>query len=288
MTSSRLRDRRRPADIDEVMQLLRPLFCSEQINYVSEDHDSGILFNAAIVDPGIRNMFLQVRATDWPWSWTNDKTLRLPLPDGEESVNQIPVRGHVDANYENQLVALGALDAMQVLRLRALDWEQPVFSELRCGLWRAAVDRFAAEAPEFMDGQRNLDVMKNIFDEMLIIGAASVDTADEDLFVALRRVEDGSVLTDLEEDLADLGAMLDLDCAESPYCLVDVDSFGNLLDERLTNFETAPDPREMLLEMRRRRICHVIEVVEPADDRFDAGRVTRYEARPSLPEVTCN
>src|SRR4029079_15013276 len=135
VAQARLRDRPTPSNLDEPINMLRPLFCSEQINYVSEDFNSGVLFSAAVVDPGIRNMYRAIRPDHWSWGWVNGDTMRLPVPNGDAALTQIPVRGNADIVTEQQLVALRALTPHQVLRVRALDWKKPVFSDFRCGLW---------------------------------------------------------------------------------------------------------------------------------------------------------
>ena len=106
---------------------------------------AGVLFSAAVVDPGLRNMYKAIRPDNWSWGWVNGDTMRLSPPTGDSALTQIPVRGAADIMTEQQLVALRALTPHQVLRVRALDWQKPVFSDFRCGLWTGAVERFRTD-----------------------------------------------------------------------------------------------------------------------------------------------
>ena len=54
VATARLRLRRNVTNVDEAMSLLRPLFCDEQLTYVTEDGASGVLSSAAAVDEGPR------------------------------------------------------------------------------------------------------------------------------------------------------------------------------------------------------------------------------------------
>src|SRR5678815_3483293 len=134
------------------MDLLRPVFCEEQVNYVSEEGKSGILAAQAILDPGMRALFQQVKA-DWPWDWVSVGQLRM---SGTSSpVSQIPVRGNADTMTETQLAVLGVLTAHQLIQVRALDWQRPVFSSFRCGLWKEADQRFEKDPPDLSDAVDN-------------------------------------------------------------------------------------------------------------------------------------
>ncbi|HLU65405.1 MAG TPA: hypothetical protein VKZ63_03990 [Kofleriaceae bacterium] len=281
VAQARLRTRRDPADLDQVMHLLRPLFCSEQVNYVSEDFHSGVLFSSAVVDPGLRNMFRAIRPSDWPWGWVNGDTMRIAAPTGE-TVTQIPVRGNADVTTEQQMVAVRALTPYQVLRVRALDWKRPVFSELRCGLWTGAVERFRTDPPSLAGLERNSDAMPVVFEAIMRLGGQPLDPGQPELFIA---AGDGGpeAASALEQALAD-GTIDSATCGEdgSGFCVVDVEQFGEMVHRHLRSFEEAADPRPALIEERDRRICEILAPVEPVDDRFEEPPI-RFENRPALP-----
>jgi hypothetical protein len=70
------------------------------------------------------------------------------------------------------------------------------------------------------------------------------------------------------------------------FCVADVDQLGVMVDRHVKSFEDATDPRPAMITERARRICEVLEEVDPEDDRFEEQPV-RFENRPALP-VECN
>jgi hypothetical protein len=148
VNEARLRARHGAADLERALALLQPLYCDETVNFVSEIHGTGEIRASAVVDPAIAaHMRALDGAVDWPW--LSEVDLRLPAaPSTWEALTLIPVRGESTAATELSLVSRGVLAPMQALRVRALDWTHPVLSELRCGLFRAGVDRVRAGAIE--------------------------------------------------------------------------------------------------------------------------------------------
>jgi len=66
------------------------------------------------------------------------------------------------------------------------------------------------------------------------------------------------------------------------------DDLGNQIDAFVQGITGASDARRRLAGLRDPRICHILEEVKPADDRFgEDGRATRFSNRPSLPPVNC-
>jgi len=272
VAGARVRERRNPVDIEQAMGLLRPLFCPEQINYVSEDFDSGILFNTALVDPGTRLMYLQIRPDNWPWSWVNDQTIRLSAPSGDVLV-QIPVRGNSDIAVENLLVATKVLTPQQVLRIRALDWKRPVFSEFRCGLWKEALVNFEFETPDLSGTTRISHAIPILFEAILTLGPRAITSGQEDTFIALQLAEAEQVGALFQRlGAGDVGQA---SCATDGFCVVDVDQFGALINTYVKGIESAPNARELILVERDRRICALMEQVKAVDDRFDDPRAQR-------------
>jgi hypothetical protein len=158
---ARLAARTAPASDTAALELIRPLFCDETVNYVSEIHDTGELRASAVVDDALRLLLRQARPGRW--DWLDEPTLTLPR--GERPLTLIPVRGASVVEAELGLVARGVLSVEEALRIRALDWERPVFSDARCDLWRglhgrplggatveeaarAALDEVLAKLPE--------------------------------------------------------------------------------------------------------------------------------------------
>jgi len=286
VAQARLRDRRNPANLDETMNMLRPLFCSEQINYVSEDFTSGVLFSAAVVDPGIRNMYRAIRPDNWSWGWVNGDTMRLPPPSGDSALTQIPVRGNADIVTEQQLVALRGLTPHQVLRVRALDWKKPVFSDFRCGLWTGAVERFHTSPPSLAGLSTNAAALPIVFEAIMTLGDKRLHSGQDDHMIAVGDADEATVDA-LKEALAN-GTLASATCNEdgTGFCVADVDQLGVMVDQQMASFEDASDPRPALAAERMRRICKVLEPVDPQDDRFEDDPV-RFENRPALP-VECD
>ncbi len=133
-------------DLEAATAMLRPVFCDETFNYVSEVHRSGELLASAVIDPAIRRLFLALDPAGWPWDWVYDDALRIaPPPEGEEPMALIAVRGELAIQAEAALVSRQVLAPIDVLRVRALDWTHPVASTFRCdafedGLARAQID----------------------------------------------------------------------------------------------------------------------------------------------------
>jgi hypothetical protein len=172
-TGARLKTRSQQADVTAALELVRPLFCDESTNYVSEVHGSGELRIHALVDDSIRHLF---RTADiaGPWSWLADTRIQLPAPQGtEQPVTLIPVRGEATLQIELGLVARGVLTAQDALRVRALDWKHPVQSSFRCELYTQAAARIASGA---LDGKLAGDTVESlipaVFDEVLTINGS--------------------------------------------------------------------------------------------------------------------
>ena len=282
---TRMRGRRdSPPSHEAVMALLRPVFCEEQVNYVSEEFESGILPTASLIDPGIRTLFLQVRAS-WTWDWVNVGQLRLP--SGTTDVDQTPVRGNADVITEGHLGALGVLSPMKLLQVRALDWKRPVFSSFRCGLWKDAQERFEDDPPDLSGANRNSDAVPIVFDAIMTMGGQLLTTGDDDTVLAVAEATAtrmGKVVDALEG-----GALADADCAGDGFCATDLDAWGDAIDDHIATFQSGSTARSKIRTRRAERICEILRVVEPGDDRFDAEDLPiRFANRPSLPKVDCD
>jgi hypothetical protein len=262
--ASRLRARRDPADVGQAMALLRPLFCDEQVNYATEDFTSGVLPASAVITGGTRDMFLAVRPSDWPWQWLNADIIRFQ-DGGDTRVAMLPVRGAADVEYEKRLVSVKALTPQQVLRIRALDWSTPVFSAIRCDLWKEARARLRNAPPDLSATPTNGELMAALYAEIMKVDKVSLLVGSGDQVVAVR---DAAAMEKLR---AALGAPESGDCAADGFCLVDLIGFGNLLDGRAEAAE-ASGGRSALLVERERRLCVVQD---------------EFAARPAFDRATC-
>ena len=263
--ASRLRARRNPADVGQAMALLRPLFCDEQVNYATEDFTAGVMPASAVVTGGTRDMFLAVRPSDWPWQWLNADVIRFQSAPGEGGrLAMLPVRGAADVEYEKRLVSLKALSPQQVLRIRALDWGAPVFSPIRCDLWKEARARLRTAPPDLSATPTNSELIPVLYGEIMKVDKLSLVAGTADQVVAVR---DAAGMEALRAALA-AGAVDGGSCADDGFCLVDLIGFGNLLDGRARAAE-ASGGREALLVDRERRLCVVQEdfAARPAFDR---------------------
>lgn len=295
VAAARIRTRSAPATMPDALNMLRPLFCSEQINYATEDFDSGVVPSGAVVDAGIRNMFKAFRPDNWPWGWVNDERngvgiIRLPAPDGDKTVEQIPMRGNADLLFEQKLVAFGVFKPENLLRVRALDWQKALFSEFRCKLWKDGRDRLLKSgAPKlFPDGAKLADALPAVFDALLVIDGVPIKAGAADKLISLGDASAANV--------AALKAALMAGNVDGQACSADGSGFcagtmvdlGNQIDAFVQGITGASDARRRLAGLRDPRICHVLEEVKPADDRFgQQGRATRFSNRPSLPAVNC-
>jgi len=280
---ARLRDRRKDADLGTALDLLRPIFCSEQVNYISEDFDSGIIFGSALIDPGIRSMLLAIRP-DWPYNYVNDQFIRLPAPTTETAMRQIPARGGADLVHEVGLVAVRGLTPYQVLRVRALDWGKAVFSDFRCGLWKSAARRFEDNPPYLGDSVRTSNALPLVFEAIMELSGQPLSTGNPEEIIEVRDATPDTVAA-VEAALRD-GSITARDCETDGFCIASADELAAHINDYIVSLETGT-PREALLQERDRRICHVKEIVETVDDRFNSSWHPRFDSRPSLPYVSC-
>jgi subtilisin-like proprotein convertase family protein len=252
--------RNSPPDVGEAMSLLRPLFCDEQVNYVTEDFDAGLLPSASIIAGGTREMYLAIRSTDWPWGWLNDNKIRFAEPS-ERPIAMLPVRGNIDVEYVRRLVAVRAITPEQVLRVQALDWKRPVFSEFRCGLWKDARARLRDDPPAIDPGMRNSNLLPALYDEIMRLDgeqslALGADNgADTELVVMADAADIDGVRAGLAAgDLGDAACQANGD----GFCQRTVTGFGDLLQAHADQISAAGG-RAMLGDEQTRRTCFVVD-----------------------------
>ena len=241
--------REEAADVEHALALVRPLFCDETINFVSEVHGTGELRASAVVDPALAQLMRGLGAAGG-WPWLTDTSLRVaPSPSMWEELTLIPVRGESTVAAELSLVSRGVLTPLQAARVRALDWTRPVFSELRCGLYRLGAERvsggaIAAEIDALPAGATNADLVPILYRELM-------------------RLQAGERLVELvPPDGADLLAVPD---AYAPGVLDqlaagDLAAFGSSIDElgAAVHHHVSEVDRAALRAMRQTRACRAI------------------------------
>lgn len=249
VNAARVVARQRAAELTRALALVRPMFCDETVNFVSEVHGGGELRASALVDPALVAHY-QTLGLDG-WSWTADTNLRLdPSPSEWEALTLIPVRGESTAAVELSLVSRGVLSAAQAVRVRALDWTRPVLSEFRCDLFRRAVARIEAGA---LDG---------------VLAGLAVDATTADLIPALydevMRLEVGGRLVELAPpDGADVLALADAFEPDSAETLAAGDlaalgaTFEELGDQVEARVEAAD--RDLVRAVREARACRAVD-----------------------------
>jgi len=243
----------RPAKLPEVMGLIRPLFCDEQVNYATE-LATGEIATDVFVSGGTKGAFRAIQST-WPYAWFNNDNVSLPpTADAAQRVFMVPVRGVADQTFEAQLTS--ALSPAHVLALRALDYKKPVFSDARCQLWKDALEKFA-DAPPALTG-RNRDAIKVVFEEIMKLGGMSTRNLAAGKFIALDDATPAK-LEALKKAVA--AGTVPTTCGAGGFCEVDAAGFGGLLETYVSGIT-----RNQTLTERDRRVCKVHEEVPAAGD----------------------
>ncbi|MCW5803020.1 MAG: hypothetical protein KIT31_11595 [Deltaproteobacteria bacterium] len=269
ITPARSKTLFRPAKLDEAMGLIRPVFCDEQVNYVSE-LATGEITTDAFVSPGLKAAYRGIQST-WPWAWFNNDTVTLPAVADDQRLFVIPVRGVADVTFEAQLYSI--LTPNAILAVRALDWKKPMGSTFRCNLWKDAFAAFADKPPALTG--RNRDAVKVLFDEIMKHGGMSTRSLADGKVIAIADADtDGEALK-----AAVAAGTVPSSCGK--FCEVTLDAYGTMLDSYLRGL-SAPAKRAELLAERDRRICAVVKEVEPAAGHTDHGPQSLYPNKPSF------
>jgi hypothetical protein len=263
IATARLRLRRNAANVDEAMSLLRPLFCDEQLTYVTEDGASGLLSANAQVDEGFASVYFQIKGTGWPWEWWQDKTMRFGPAPADDLITMMPTRGAATVAYEKQLLALRALTPDQVMRVRALDWATPTMSSFRCDLWTNALPRVKTQT---FTGAKNSDLFAPLLEEILTLrkGDFGIGGLDLPSKIALVPGAAGKVISLALADEASIqaladaiatGALATATCNEdgTGACVVDHTTLGNMIEARFKAAENAG--RDPIRPVRDERAC---------------------------------
>ena len=266
VATARLRLRRNVANVDEAMSLLRPLFCDEQLTYVTEDGASGLLSANATVDEGLSSVYFTIKGTGWPWEWWQDKTMRFAPAKASELLTMVPTRGAAMIAYEKQMLSVRGLTTDQVLRIRALDWATPTLSSFRCQLWTNALPRVTSAPPV---GAKNSDLFTSLLEEILTLrkGDFGIGGIDLPAKIALKPATVGTAISLAKADEASIQALADavatgkISAAKcmadgAGMCVTDPNALGAMIEVRFKASENAG--RGPLVPIRDARVCEAL------------------------------
>jgi len=247
VTGARLKTRTATVDATAALAMIRPLFCDESTNYVSEVHGSGELRTAALVDDAVRHLYRSA-GVDGDWSWLADTRVQLPPPGAEAPVTLIAIRGESTMQIELGLVARGVLAARDALAVRALDWKHPVGSTFRCELYTAAQTRIAAGVLDDQLAELTTveDAVPLVFDEIM----TAIGPSTRELIA----------IPDATEARAALAAG-----NWAPFSST-LTELGDAIETYVGSFQAAPMRRTLAAE-RDRRACAVAK--DPTAPLFD-------------------
>jgi subtilisin-like proprotein convertase family protein len=264
-------------DWTKPMNLLRPMFCEEQVNYTTEDFGTGLVRVSALIPGGLREAYRAERPDNWAWDWLNNdgERVRLPTAASVAPLGMLPVRGNADIAFEGRMMTpklTAVLTPSQVLQIRALDWKRPVFSDFRCDLWKDALQRFETTPPRLAASTKVTDNMRELYSQIMVIDDVAIDSGDPVTFISLAVADEASVAAlkaDLQNDT------LAISCgSDSESCRNDFNSFGDQLNDYVNSLVNGdPDTvRNQLKKQRDEDLCHIQKFVGAA---------------PALPDFSC-
>ncbi len=248
------------ASVKQTMAMLRPLFCEEQVNYISEPGTSGQLTINAAVDTSMAEILKEFRPDNWGQKWMSlESRIRMDSPTGDDkAITMMPVRGNAGVVYERMLITFArGIDKNHALQIRALDWQNPVFSELRCDLWAQTNDRLQREQLDVdLASMRNYQLIPILVEEIMKVGDTSLlppegtfymlDSADN--LNGLLAAIDGESVPAAECESGECT------CAEG-FCAVDIDTFADVVETYVVGLENDPDVRSIMWDKRQRDVC---------------------------------
>ena len=272
VNTARLRARRnKPADPEMAMALLRPLFCNERINFVTEN--GGTVPTSLFIDDGIISMFGTINGGQWPWAFYNDRRVRIGTPvELSAEVDMVAVRGAADVDYEQRLVAVRGLPAEQVMRAKALDWKNPIFSTFRCQLWNDANERIRIQPPEFDPEGRTSTLLPILFDEIMTLQTSTgtrVSLAPPMGTTVIAMDFADTVTVDALADAIEAGTLADAACDEATgegFCAMDFQGFGDMIDKHIQGIEADNGLRDKMTRTRNERACIALELYPNSPD----------------------
>jgi hypothetical protein len=257
-THGRLDDLYGPYEFNRAMMLLRPLFCDEVVNYVTED--GGGRIDSELVLADARALFRRARATPERWRFWGDR-IALPPDRTHQPLETIPVRAAMTREYEESLLDRGALNVSEVLRLHALDYTHPVYSDFRCGLWQDAAKRADFPLGPVAEGiglVRNVDVLQALFARIMTVAQPQGQRRSLQP-PALRRV---LALPDASQlDAAELSPLVQAPCGpKQGFCVVELSELASMLDGYIGDLLATPARalRNNLASTMKARACRAL------------------------------
>lgn len=240
-TASRVASRDGAPTLLAAASLVRPVFCDENLNYVSEIHASGEIALSAALDPGLRRALGTLRP-DADWRFQLDDALQLPMPAADESpLVLVAVRGETTVQVEAALLSRGVLAPIDVLRVRALDWLHPVASAARCDRFEAALERAEGGALDVAALPDASAAARALFELALEVPGGSLADAGPDAVVALA-------------DANDATALARIDAGDITSAITTIDALGAAIDAEMDRYETTQG-RARLAAARIERGC---------------------------------
>ncbi|MCR9163588.1 MAG: hypothetical protein ACE37F_15730 [Nannocystaceae bacterium] len=251
---------RGPVDAIAAMNLMRPLFCSEQIHYATAK--GGQVLDSVILDPALGQRLVEMNI-EAPWYKPAPNNL-LQLQDSA-TLEQVPIRGNADQLLENQLISRG-LTSEDILRVRAIAWHKPVFSGLRCEMWTDAYRRYDGGGAPNLSGASEMEealpiILRDILGELVTDPGGAIlaigGESDEELRAAFTGEGMG--------------------CAEDGVgaCFVTPDELSAMVGRYKASFEDDPGAGERIQALRDERICAVTEQA-PVEQLPTAQRSGRF------------
>jgi hypothetical protein len=271
------RDATREASVGEAMGLLRPIFCDEQVNYVSQDSEqvvrSAIVPNA--IEERLRGLKVQP-ALDWFLS----DAMTLPSDRQMDKLRMIPARGHAPQAVEDRLMVRRMLSAaddrndanLRGLQAHAVDFEHTVLSDFRCGLWKNAFARLERDIGSnaktvslttgddlSLAGKTTGALLPRLYEEVMTLESGDFGF-DLDAPVVLVP-KDGQIVVIRTPDKAAIELLAKGDvpaCGDDEtvaICLAKPELFAEMIETMWDDIETRGV--EAFDELRNERLCHI-------------------------------
>ncbi len=259
----KLRRKKGPASVSETMSILRPIFCDEQINYVSEAGNSGQILMNSVVDISMRDIFSKLGVSGTAGKKWRDLNARVRLPQergGKDRISMLPVRGDANVIYELALVsAARGLSPNLAAQVRLLDWKKPVFSALRCELWTKTNQRLKkTQLDADLASMRNYQLIPLLMKEILTLNGVSLIAENTSTFYILNDSEEmEGLLTAISENSVPEATCENgtCDCDALAFCAGSVDDAATLIENHVESIISAEDARDQLALIRSDRVC---------------------------------
>ncbi len=268
VANQRVRLRRKSgASVSETMSLLRPIFCDEQVNYVSESGESGQLLMNAVVDVSMREIFSKlgvIGEAGKKWRDLNARIRLSKVSSTEQRISMMPVRGESNVIYELSLIAAArGLEPALAAQVRLLDWKTPVFSSLRCSLWTQTDERLRTDRLDLdLESLRNYDLIPILMEEILSIDGVSLLLQKENEKDRFYILNDGSqfkaLIAAISEDSVELAVCDEMGkcaCDDLPFCIGSVDDVAYVIENHVESILASPTVRDDLRKERNSRVC---------------------------------